>query len=226
MDRGGRVALEVDADGIGTALGEPACVCLVIDRELPRVSEPLCLRAQDPRAGRVEGHQPHAAGTPAKQPLHPSAHLLGRLVGERDREDLARLGLVGIDQERDPVREHARLAAAGAREDQQRPLAVGDGLTLGLVEVLEQLLQVFGVGIDRHLLSIEVGSAGRAPRSESRPAASQPLLARRAGTRQARALVRLSRRPGWDPSRVAAAAPRRPARRARARARRCSSPGR
>ena len=38
-----------------------------------------------------------------------------------------------------PVREHARLARAGAGEDQQRPLAVRDGLALGLVEALEQV---------------------------------------------------------------------------------------
>ena len=75
---------------------------------------------------------------------------LGGLVGERDREDLPRLRLVGVDQERDPVGEHARLAAARAGEDQQRPLAVRDRLALGLVQALQQLLEVLGVGVLGH----------------------------------------------------------------------------
>ena len=40
---------------------------------------------------------------------------------------------------RDPVREHARLARAGAREDQQRALAVRDGVALGRVETGEEI---------------------------------------------------------------------------------------
>ena len=45
------------------------------------------------------------------------------------------------------MRQHARLAAARAGEDQQRPLAVRDGLALGLVEALQQLLEVRGVRV-------------------------------------------------------------------------------
>ena len=97
---------------------------------------------------KVISHMP--ARAVAEQLLDAPAHLLGGLVGERDRQDLARLRLVGEDQVRDPVREHPRLAAAGAREDQQRPLAVGDRLPLGLVEALEQLLEVLGVGALEH----------------------------------------------------------------------------
>ena len=152
MDRRRREALGVDAERVGAALGQPARVGLVVDRELARVAEPLGLGAQDPRAGRVEGHQPHAARAVAEQPLDALAHLLGGLVRERDREDLARLRLVGVDQERDPVGQHARLAAARAGEDQQRPLAVRDGLALGLVEALQELLEVLGVGVLGHLV--------------------------------------------------------------------------
>ena len=86
----------------------------------------------------------------AEQPFDALAHLARGLVGERDREDLPGLRLVGVDQEGDAVREHARLAAAGAGEDQQRPLAVRDGLALGLVEVLQQLLEVFCMRVGRH----------------------------------------------------------------------------
>jgi hypothetical protein len=72
--------------------------------------------------------------------LDPLAHLLRRLVGERDREDLVGARLLGAHQVGDAVREHARLARAGAGEDQQRPLAVHDGVALGRVETRQQLV--------------------------------------------------------------------------------------
>ena len=150
VDRGRGEALGVDAHGVGGALGQAAGVGLVVDRELARVPEPLRLRAQDARAGRVEGHQPHAPRAPAEQLFDPPAHLLGGLVGERDREDLPRLRLVGVDEKRDPVGEHARLATARAGQYQQRSLAVGDGLALGLVQPLQQLLEVLCMGVFGH----------------------------------------------------------------------------
>ena len=160
VDRRRRVALGVDADRVHAALDQPPRVGLVVDRELPRVPEPLGLGAQDARAGGVEGHQPHPARAVAEQPLDALAHLLGRLVGEGDRQDLARLRLVGVDQVGDAVGEHARLAGARPREDQQRPLAVRHRLPLGLVEALQQLLELLGVGVFGHRSSIDAGSAG------------------------------------------------------------------
>ncbi len=150
VDRGGRVALGVDPDGVHAALGQPPRVGLVVDRELARVAEALGLGAQDARAGGVEGHQPHAARRASEQPLDARAHLAGGLVGERDREDLTGLRAVAVDEVGEAVREHARLAAAGTGEDQERPLAVRDGLALGLVEALEQLLEMLGVGVLGH----------------------------------------------------------------------------
>ena len=116
------------------ALDQPPRVGLVVDRELARVAEPVGVGSEHPRAGRVEGHHPHRAHAPPDQQLGAVAHLAGRLVGERDREDLARLDRAGRDQVGDPVGQHPRLARAGAGEDQQRPVAVGDGLALGLVQ--------------------------------------------------------------------------------------------
>ena len=46
--------------------------------------------------------------------------------------------LVRLDEVGDAVGEHAGLARAGAGEDEQRALEVGDGLALGLVEAGEQ----------------------------------------------------------------------------------------
>ena len=121
VDRGGREALRVDVELLDAALHEPARVGLVVDRELARVAEPVRIGAQHPRAGGVERHQPHRPRARADEQLDALAHLLRGLVRERDREDLARARLAGREQVGDPVRQHARLARAGAGEDQQRP---------------------------------------------------------------------------------------------------------
>jgi len=94
--------------------------------------------AQHPRAGSMESQHPHAARAAAQQQLDALAHLLGRLVRERDREQLVRPRLAAVDQVGDPVGEHAGLATAGAGEDQQRAVNVRDGLALRWVEALEQ----------------------------------------------------------------------------------------
>ena len=78
------------AELVQAAPHQPHRVGLVVDREALRVAEPLRLRAQDARAGGVERHHPHHAHHAPDQHLHALAHLLGGLVGERDREDLAR----------------------------------------------------------------------------------------------------------------------------------------
>ncbi len=140
MDGARRVALRVDAELVEAALDEPPRVGLVVDRELARVAEPVRLGAQHPRAGGVEGHDPHRARAAAEQQLDALAHLLRRLVRERDREDLVRARHPGALEEGDPMRQHARLARARAGEDQQRALAVRDGLALGRVEAREQVL--------------------------------------------------------------------------------------
>ncbi len=133
-------ALGIDPQLVDAAAGQPPCVGLVVDRELARVPQALGLGAQDARAGGVKRHQPHSARVALQQSLDPSAHLLGRLVGERDRQDLVRVHLLGVDQERHPVGQHARLAAARARQDQQRSLPVRDRLALGLVQPSQQAL--------------------------------------------------------------------------------------
>jgi hypothetical protein len=96
-----------------------------------------------------------------EQPFDALAHLACGLVGEGDRQDLARLGLVGVDQERDPVGEHAGLAAARPGEYQQGALAMRDRLPLGLVQSFQELLEVLGVGVCAHWISsIDAFSAG------------------------------------------------------------------
>ena len=103
-------ALGVDVELVDAGLHEPERVPLVVDREAARVAELLRLGAQDPGAGRVEGHHPHRPGAVAHELLDAFAHLLRGLVGEGDREDLPRSRLAAPHQVRDPVREHPGLA--------------------------------------------------------------------------------------------------------------------
>ena len=142
LDRARREALGVDVELLDAALDEADRVLLVVDREAARVAEPLRVGAEHARAGGVEGHHPHRPRAVAHQHLHPLAHLLRGLVGEGDRQDLARPRAPAVDEVRDPVRQHAGLARAGAGEDQQRTLAVQDGLALGLVEPLQKVVCV------------------------------------------------------------------------------------
>ena len=157
VDAARREALRVDAQVLEARLDDPDLVGLVVDREARAVAEPLGLAAQHAAAGGVEGEDPGRARLPAEHPLEPLAHLPRRLVRERDREDLVRLDAVGADQVRDPVGEHARLARAGAGDDEQRPLDVEHGLALGRVEVGEEVL----VGCDGHASD----ASGRSQRS-------------------------------------------------------------
>ncbi|HLX36254.1 MAG TPA: hypothetical protein VKR29_00585 [Candidatus Binataceae bacterium] len=60
---------------------------------------------------------------PLDQRRNSLAHLGRGLVGERDREDLARVGVALAEQVGDTICDRAGLAGAGPRENQNR--AVG-----------------------------------------------------------------------------------------------------
>ncbi len=217
VDRGRREALGVDPELVAAAADQPPGVGLVVDRELARVAQARRLGAQDAGAGGVKGHQPHAARAGGRahrqQPFDPAAHLLSGLVRERDREDLLGARLLGVDQEGDPVREHARLAAARAREDQQRTLAMRDGLALGLVQALEQTLDpIFLIGrqlarrarrvvLLEHEPSIgfvaEATSRSAQRRARERSADPPTSVSRRASAPAERLRLRVSPPRGW-----------------------------
>jgi hypothetical protein len=72
-----------------------------------------------------------------EEQLDALAHLLRGLVREGDREDLAGARAPGVDEVGDAVGEHPRLPGAGAREDQQRAVAVGDRLALRRVQAFQ-----------------------------------------------------------------------------------------
>ena len=88
---------------------------------------------QQPGAGGVEGADPHPLDAAAHHLAQALAHLLRRLVGEGDRQDLPRRH-PALDQPRDAVDQDAGLAGAGAGEDEERPVAVLDRRALLGVE--------------------------------------------------------------------------------------------
>jgi hypothetical protein len=137
-----RVALGVEVQVAGDHRHQPDRVTLVVDRERRLQAELGRLGAQDAHAHRVERRDPHRAGARPDEVSDPLLHLARGLVGERDREDLAGLGVPGAQQVGDPVREHPRLARTGARDDEQRTALVDDGLALRAVETGEHPLEL------------------------------------------------------------------------------------
>ena len=78
----------------------------------------------------------------AEQLLDAPAHLARGLVRERDGEDAVRRGAFGLDEPGDAVREHARLAAAGAGEHEHGPERGGDRLALRVVQGIQNRGQI------------------------------------------------------------------------------------
>ena len=92
------------------------------------------LTAQHAHAEAVKGRDPHVLGARADQRLDTFTHFGGSLVGEGDGEDLAGGRAVGCKQVGDAVGEHAGLAGAGARDDEQGRAGVQHGFFLAFVE--------------------------------------------------------------------------------------------
>ncbi len=182
LDRARREALRVDLELVHAALDHPPRIGLVVDREAALVGEPVGVLAEDPHAGRVEGHHPHDAGRGTGQGADPLLHLAGRLVREGDREDLARARHPGREQVGDPMGQNAGLSGTGTGEDEQRALAVLDRLGLRGIEAGEQPLDRRRAGADRRsgglpgaLVAVEIGPLHRRPRidrEEAQPTAS------------------------------------------------------
>jgi hypothetical protein len=71
--------------------------------------------------------------------MHPLAHLISGFIGESDRQNARPWNAVRLDQVRDAMRDHARLAASGARQQQQRSFDVRDSRLLLWIEALEKI---------------------------------------------------------------------------------------
>ena len=134
----GRKALRIDVQVAQDVGREPFGIGLVVDREARLVTEALCIATQDADARRMECRHPHLLGNGPDQRRHARLHLVGGLVGEGDGEDLEGRDALLLDEPRDAVREHARLARSGARDDEKGTPGMSHCLTLDGVQVLEQ----------------------------------------------------------------------------------------
>jgi hypothetical protein len=81
----------------------------------------------------VKGRHQRDAPATGEQSLDAAPHLAGGFVGEGHGEDPPRIDAAG-HQIRDAVGDHARLAAARAREHEERALGQADGLPLRRVQ--------------------------------------------------------------------------------------------
>src|ERR1700753_236047 len=77
-----------------------------------------------------------------QQSLYTAAHLGRCLVGEGDRENTVRGSALDFDEPGDPMHQHARLAAAGAGENERRAERRSPGLPLRVVQTVEQVRNV------------------------------------------------------------------------------------
>ena len=130
----------VGLERLDDALDERLGVGRVVDREARREAELVGLAAQDANAGRVEGRDPHAIRSTADDVLDALAHLGSGLIGEGDREDLARPGLAGGDEARDAVRQHTRFTRPSAGHNKQGGAAVRNGFLLLRIESVEEVV--------------------------------------------------------------------------------------
>ncbi len=134
-----RIALLVEVHALHDALHHRELVLRIEDLEELRQPGIPVMHAQHPIAEAMERAHPHAARVDRQHRRDAGEHLARGLVRERDREEPVRTHLPGLDEPRDARREHARLAAARAGENQRGLRRQGDGFELFGVEAFEEL---------------------------------------------------------------------------------------
>ena len=157
----------------------------VVDDEPAADPDRLAVAPEDPGAERVERARLDVATRLADERDDPLAQLAGGAVRERHREDLPRPDALDADEVGDPMGEDAGLAAAGAGEDQERPVGRRDGAGLLRVEAADDLLGArfaaacfacrFLLGLARPPL---VGASARGGASPGSGGVAQPVRLR------------------------------------------------
>jgi hypothetical protein len=103
--------LLVDVEVYQNAAHHLQLVAVVVDDEVGGNVDSASALAQDAGASRVEGADPQPARlVPFQQAVQTLFQFVRRLVGEGDRQDVARGDAVFADQVRDAVGNHARFA--------------------------------------------------------------------------------------------------------------------
>ena len=111
------------------------CVRGVEDGELRLEPAMRGFLADDAHTQGMKGAQGQPAGRASAHDVGDTLlHFLRGLVGEGDGGDVVGAEPAFVDQVRDLVRDHPRLAATGPRQHQARAVKIADGFALGRVE--------------------------------------------------------------------------------------------
>jgi len=88
-------------------------------------------------ANAVKCANPQAIRAQLEQLADPISHLPRRLVGEGDGQQTHRRDMMDLDQPGDSVNQDAGFSRARSRQDQDVFFTCRDGVTLGIVELVE-----------------------------------------------------------------------------------------
>ena len=108
------------------------------DADVGRQPEFEGVFADDPVPERMERADRGVRVAVRDELVDPGGHLLGRLVGEGEREDLGRPRPASRDEPGDAARDDLGLAGPGSRDHEKRPGAVGDRSKLVGVQPAEE----------------------------------------------------------------------------------------
>ena len=72
-------------------------------------------------------------------------HFLRGFIGKGCGENIIGTHSAALDQIRDTMRQHARLAAAGAGKHQRRPILAGNRMALFDIECVQKVIVLFPV---------------------------------------------------------------------------------
>ncbi len=148
--------LRVDVHPLHQVAQQAIRVIGVVNAEVRCVADVLTLAPQQARKGRVEGAHPHTPGASAADDLlHPLLHLAGRLVGERQRHHIARLGFGPGNKIRNAVGECARLARPRPGNNHDRAVGRLHRGLLRFIQPLEDLTGALVIGCGRRFVAAE-----------------------------------------------------------------------
>ena len=131
QDLARRELLFVDVPVAHHVLHHPLGVRRVVDGEAAGVAQPFDLPAQDPAAGRVEGHGPDLAAPGAEHGGQPLLELVCRLVRKGDRQDVPR--------------RHRPQRAQRGNFRRHRPVLLRGGLQLCQIRLVDPVRDLVGV---------------------------------------------------------------------------------
>ncbi|GBC83002.1 hypothetical protein HRbin10_02140 [bacterium HR10] len=123
----------IQATGAHACLEQLARILAVEDGEVRMIAERLRVPAQEAIGDVMEGPTPNSAALRLQKRLDALEHAARGLVGEGHQQH-ARLIHALLHEPGDAIRDHARLARAGACDHQRRPFTRGDRGVLLLVQ--------------------------------------------------------------------------------------------